>query len=77
LAPSNPTRAECICNRTNRLKDGETKVGTKNLDWAKAGLEMTLIYSIFLAFLHAFSNVIQSCQILQIIEQLSFKFHQG
>ncbi len=56
---------------------GETKVGTKNLDWAKAGLEMTLIYSIFLAFLHAFSNVIQSRQILQIIEQLSFKFHQG
>jgi hypothetical protein len=56
---------------------GETKMGTKNLDWGKAGLEMTLISSIFLAFLHAFSNVIQSRQILQIIEQLSFKFHQG
>jgi hypothetical protein len=56
---------------------GETNVGTKNLNWAKAGLEMTLIFSIFLAFLHAFSNVIQYRRILQIIEQLSFKFHQG
>jgi hypothetical protein len=50
------------------LKDGETKVGTKNLDWAKAGLEMTLIYSIFLAFLHAFSNVIHFHPVVQAIE---------
>jgi hypothetical protein len=37
---------------------GEMKVGTKNLKWAKAGLETTSISSIFLAFSHAFSNEI-------------------
>jgi len=31
----------------------------------------------FLAFLHAFSNVIQSCPVFQVTEQRSFEFHLG
>jgi hypothetical protein len=49
-------------------KMGEMEVGTKNLDWAKVKLEMTLVSSIFLAFLHAFSNVIQFHQVVQVIK---------
>jgi len=47
---------------------GEMEVGTKNLDWAKVKLEITLVSSIFLAFLHAFSNVIQFHQVVQVIK---------
>jgi hypothetical protein len=42
------------------------EMGTKNLDGAKATLEITLVSSIFLTFLHAFSNAIQSRQIVQV-----------
>jgi len=53
------------------------EMGMKNLDWAKATLEITLVSSIFPTFLHAFSNAIQSYQIVQVTEQSSFQFHQG
>jgi hypothetical protein len=55
----------------------EMEMGMKNLDWAKATLEITLVSSIFPTFLHAFSNAIQSYQIVQVTEQSSFQFHQG
>jgi hypothetical protein len=47
---------------------GKMEVGIENLDWAKVRLEMKLVSSIFLAFLHAFSNVIQFHQVVQIIK---------
>jgi hypothetical protein len=42
----------------------ENEMGTHNLDVAKTGLGMTLLFFFFLAFSHAFSNVIQSHQVV-------------
>jgi hypothetical protein len=53
----------------------ESEVGTQNLDEAKVGLEVASVSSVFLAFLHAFSNVIQSRPVVQITKQPSFEFH--
>jgi hypothetical protein len=55
----------------------ETEVGIQILDREKAKLKMASISFIFPTFLHAFSNAIQSHQIVQVTEQSSFKFHQG
>jgi hypothetical protein len=49
----------------------------QNLNAVQAGLEMAVVSSILLTFSHVVSNGIQSHPIVQIIEQPSFKFHQG
>ncbi len=46
----------------------QTNLETESLDWAKVGLEMPSTSSVFLAFLHVFSNAIQSHQVVQVIE---------
>jgi hypothetical protein len=53
----------------------ESEVGTQNLDETKVGLETTLVSSIFLAFLHAFSNANQSHSVVHVTKQPSFEFH--
>jgi len=55
----------------------ENEVGMQNLDLAKVGMEIASVSSVFPTFSHAFFNAIQSHQIVQVIKQPSFKFHQG
>jgi hypothetical protein len=53
----------------------EMELETESFNWAKVGLKMTSISSVFPTFSHVFSNVIQSHQVVQVTEQLSLKFH--
>jgi len=55
----------------------QIEVGRHNLDATKARLDMASVSSISLAFSYDMSNAIQSCPIVQIIEQQPFEFHQG
>jgi hypothetical protein len=55
----------------------QIEVGRYNLDATKARLEMASVSSISFAFSYAMSNEIQSCPIVQILEQQPFEFHKG
>ncbi len=68
LTPLNPKRVNSLATKLITREIWEVELKMKSFDWAKARLETTLISFIILAFLHAFSNVIKSHQVVQITE---------
>jgi hypothetical protein len=77
LAPLNPARGECGHDKIDRWKDMKDKLLDKKPQLGEGWIGDGILSSVFLAFSHAFSNVIQSHQVVQIAKQLSFDFPQG